>query len=322
MKLRFAVVLYASACLVLVGCGKKEPGGQVAATVNGKEITVIDLRNEMNGFSAPDAKTRKLAEQAALDQIITRKLLVGAAKKQKLDQSPEFVQQKEKVDETLLVRFWQTKVAKSVPAPSKDEVDRYVAAHPELYSSHRVFVIDQIRMQQVNDPTLPKQLSPLKTLPEVAQLLTTKKIPFQQGQVEIDSLRIDPRLVAAILNVPAEDVFAMPDGNLLLINKVRETRIDSVPADAAAKHAKQVLISQRTQETVQRELGGVLARARAEKDAVKYAKGYGPPAKPKAASAASPGRPAAAPASVAPAAPGGLPAAPVIPTPPAAPGTK
>jgi hypothetical protein len=120
MKLRLSVVLCASALVFLTDCGKpKTPAGQVAATVDGKEVTLIDLRNEMSGYTAPDAKSRKAAELAALDQIVSRKLLFDAAKKQKLDQSPEFVQEKQKVDEALLVRFWQGKVAKSVPAPRR-----------------------------------------------------------------------------------------------------------------------------------------------------------------------------------------------------------
>ena len=54
-------------------------------------------------------------------------------------------------------------------------------------------------MPRVNDPALFQELKPLKTLPDVAQLLTLKKIPFQQGAAEVDSLRIDPNLVTAIL---------------------------------------------------------------------------------------------------------------------------
>jgi peptidyl-prolyl cis-trans isomerase C len=289
MKLRFGVVLCASACLLLVSCGKgKEPGGQVAATVDGKEITMIDLRNEMAGYTAPDAKTRKLAERAALDQIVVRKLLVASAEKQKLDQTPEFVQQKQKLDETLLVRFWQNKIAKSVPAPSKDEVDRFVAAHPDLYANHRVFLLDQIRMPRINDPALFVQLKPLKSLPEVAQLLTSKNIPFQQGETRLDALAVDPAIIDQLLKLPADDVFVMPQGNFLVVNKIREIQTTPVPPDVVTKHAIQVITARRTQEAVQRELGGALAGARAKKGAVKYAKGYEPPPPPKAAAPATP----------------------------------
>ena len=289
MKLRFGVVLCASACLLLASCGKgKEPGGQVAATVDGKEITMIDLRNEMAGYTAPDAKTRKLAERAALDQIIVRKLLVDAAEKQKMDQTPEFVQQKQRVDETLLVRFWQNRIAKSVPAPSKDEIDRFVAAHPDLYANHRVFLLDQIRMPQITDQAVFAQLKPLKSLPEVAQLLASKNIPFQQGETRLDSLTVDPGIVDQLLKLPADDVFVMPQGNLLVVSKIREVQTTPVPPNIVTKHATQVITAQRTREAVQRELGGALAGARAKKGAVKYAKGYEPPKPPAKAAPAAP----------------------------------
>jgi EpsD family peptidyl-prolyl cis-trans isomerase len=289
MKLRFGVVLCASACLLLVSCGKgKEPGGQVAATVDGKEITMIDLRNEMAGYTAPDAKTRKLAERAALDQIIVRKLLVDAAEKQKMDQTPEFVQQKQRVDETLLVRFWQNRIAKSVPAPSKDEIDRFVAAHPDLYANHRVFLLDQIRMPQITDQALFAELKPLKSLPEVGQLLASKNIPFQQGETRLDSLTVDPAIVDQLLKLPSDDVFVMPQGNLLVVSKIREIQTTPVPPNIVTKHATQVITAQRTREAVQRELGGALAGARAKKGAVKYAKGYEPPKPPAKAASAAP----------------------------------
>jgi hypothetical protein len=166
-------------------------------------------------------------------------------------------------------------------------------------------------MAQVNDPALFAALKPLKNLSDVAALLTSKKIRFQQGGAAFDALQFDPRTVAEILKVSADDIFVLPAGNLLLINKIRETRIDATPADVATKHATQYISAQRTQEAVQRELGGALSQARARKDAVRYAKGYGPPPKPAAAKSPT--------AATSPAA--GLPAV-ATPAPPATPAAK
>jgi EpsD family peptidyl-prolyl cis-trans isomerase len=278
MNLRYGVPVVASMCLLLGACGgDKTPKGQVAATVNKDEITLIDLRNEMGSYRAPDPKTQKLAERAALDQIVTRKLLAEAARKQKLDKTPEYAQAKEKLDETLLIRQWQERIVKSVPAPSKDEIERFVAGHPDLYTAHKVLLIDQIRMPRVNDAQLFNQLRPLNSLEEVAQLLASKKIPFQQGAGEVDTLQVPPDVVAKLLSLPAGEVFVLPQGELLVIGKIREVQVRPLPADVPAKHAQQLLKQTRTRETVQRELGSALAAARNDKEAVKYAKAFEPP---------------------------------------------
>jgi len=290
MRLRFGVVLGVTACLLLAGCGKKEPGGQVVATVDKKEITQIDLRNEMGNFKAPDAKTRKAAEQAALDQIVTRKLLAAAARGQKLDKTPEYAQEKDKLEDVLLVRLWQNNIVKAIPDPTKDEIARFVTANPDIYAAHKVIQLDQLRMPRVNDPQLGAQLQPLKTLAEVTALLDTKKIPHQQGTAALDSLQTPPAILAQILKLPADDVFVLPQGNIVTINKVREIQTVPLPPGVAEKHAAQYLKGTRTQETIQRELGSALAAERQKKGMVKYAKAYQPAAPAKPAAAAAPAK--------------------------------
>ena len=76
------VRLYFTGALVaatLAGCSGGEPKGQVVAKVGKEEVTLRDLQAELGGFKAPDAKTRKLAEQQALNQIIVRKSVANAA---------------------------------------------------------------------------------------------------------------------------------------------------------------------------------------------------------------------------------------------------
>lgn len=278
MKLRFGLVLGTAACVLLAGCekGGKEPKGQVVATVNGDEITAIDLRNEMGNFRAPDAKIRKAAEQAALDRIIQRKLLFAAAEERKLDKTPEYAQQKERMEELALIQFWQSRIASAVPPPNKDEIDAFVAANPDLYSARKILLIDQVRTPLVQDPALIEQLKPLKTLEEVTALLNSKNVRFQQGGAQLDALTTPPPLFKQIIKLPPAEVFVIPQGNVLTINRIRETRVVPVPAEVATAHATQLLRTERTQTAVERELGAAVSAGRAKKDAIKYAKAFQP----------------------------------------------
>src|SRR5687768_2411812 len=89
------------ALLLTSACGEKReaaPSGQVVATVNGKEITILDLRQE-----AGTANPGKPVEQAALNAIIARELLADEAKKQELDALPATAIMQDKARQLVLV---------------------------------------------------------------------------------------------------------------------------------------------------------------------------------------------------------------------------
>jgi EpsD family peptidyl-prolyl cis-trans isomerase len=294
------LLFMAAACVALAACGNKAPSGQVVATVKGKEITSAELHNEMNGFNAPNEQVRKAAEQQALNAILARKVLAAAAEKAGVDKTPEFALQKKRAEETLLVQTWQAQIAKTVPPASKEEIDKFVADNPNLYSARKVFAVDQIRFPRVGDPAIIAGFKDLKTIPDIAAYLAAHKIPYQQGQGQIDALAIGPQATDQIMKLPPTEVFIVPQGNLLVGNHITETRVVPVPPDAASKQAANYLKTRRTQEALQRQFGQILAGAK--KDIV-YAKAYQPvtPAKAGAAAVAKPAPTAGAPAAPTPA---------------------
>src|SRR5438477_9293992 len=90
------------ACIALCACrfpqlggSPKTPSGQVVAVVDGREVTLRELRAELAGVSFPDARARKLGEQAALKAIVTRRIVARAAHDQGIDKTPDFAVQKQ-----------------------------------------------------------------------------------------------------------------------------------------------------------------------------------------------------------------------------------
>ena len=275
-------LLLTAACLTLVACGSKTPTGQVVATVKGKEVTAAELRSEMGNFNAPNAQVRHAAEEQVLNQILARKVLAQAAEKAGISKSPEYALQKQKTDEALLVQVWQAQIAKSVPNPSKEEVDKFVNENPDLYSARKIFIVEQIRFPRISDPKIVAGFKDLKTLPDVAAYLTANKVPFQQGNGNFDALQLGPDATGQITKLPAGEVFIIPANGLFLANRITETKVAPVPADAAAKQASGYLKNKRTQEAIRRQFSQILA---AGKKDIKYAKAYEPPPAPKAGAA-------------------------------------
>ena len=309
MRSHFAVALAAAACVGLASCGGGEPKGQVVAKVGKDEVTVLDLQAALAGFKAPDAKTRKAVEQQALGAIVQRKILAQAAHKAKIDKTPEYARLQEQTNEQLLVRTWQEQLIKAVPAPSADDAQKFVDSHPDLYSARKKFAVEALRFNLPNDPSLGAALQPLHTLDDVRALLTSRKIPFANGQTEIDALAVDPKFVEQLMRIKSDDVFAVPQNGVVLVGHITSMREEPVPNAQALRHATNYLRQTRVQEAVSRRFGGVVQAGMKD---VKFAKGYELPKPAATAAAKAPGAakapaapapaPAAAPAAAAPAA--------------------
>jgi EpsD family peptidyl-prolyl cis-trans isomerase len=232
-----------------------------------------------------------------LAQLVQRKVLAQAARKQKLDKTPEFARQEQALTENLLIRDWQDRLVKAVPASNPDEVNTFIAQHPDLYSARKIFTIDVVRFQMPNDPSLAKALQPLHTLDEVRAELAARKIPSQaQNGTQVDALAVDPRFVEQIMKLKPDDVFIVPQqGGVVSAGYVVSMRVQPVPDDIAKRHAAEYIRRTRIQQSVNRQFSFVVQSGLKE---VKYAKGYEPPkpaaAKPAATGATSAPAPAAA----------------------------
>ena len=127
LKLTQRQLLILVAVLAISACHRAPAGttGQVAATVDGREITVRQLSAELNGAPPAPAAAQKLQQRAALNFIIQRTILADAARKQGLDKDPNFILLNERASDALLVQQLQAKIAANVPPPSPEEVAQF-----------------------------------------------------------------------------------------------------------------------------------------------------------------------------------------------------
>jgi EpsD family peptidyl-prolyl cis-trans isomerase len=268
-------LLLLAAPLALVACGDKSsaPSGQVVATVNGEEITTTDLDSELNGATAPTPEGQKQLQRMALENIINRTILAQAAEKEGLAKGPEFAVIERKAKQAALVELLQRNLGKSLPQPSNEEVDNFVAENPSLFSNRKVFVVDQIVVPQVNQQLL-KALEPVKTLAEAQAVLQKFNVQGNQTVGVIDSLTIPPQAATQIGNLPPDEVFIIPANGAIRINHVRSSQVDPISGDQAKQIAKEMLTRQRGQTAMQTTLGDKIKAGRAN---VKYNDAFAPP---------------------------------------------
>ena len=153
LRSRWSVALCAGlAALALAACGGDKPAaesGQVAAKVNDADITVHQVEHVLSRQAALAANPQ--GAQFALQSLIDQELAAQAAKRDRLDQDPAFVQAMEAARREWLARAYQDKVAGSLSGPGADDIDRYFNNHPSLFAQRRVYLVHDWTVAGSND---------------------------------------------------------------------------------------------------------------------------------------------------------------------------
>ena len=102
MALAGMLVVFVSAC----SSKAEQKPGQALASVNGEEITVMQLNDELSRSNAP-ATQQEAARKQALEALIDRQLLIGEAAKEKVDRDPRVVQAIERARSVILAQAYR-----------------------------------------------------------------------------------------------------------------------------------------------------------------------------------------------------------------------
>lgn len=286
MKIRsLTVTVCVGAAVMLSGCdrikglmgGGGEPKGQVVATVDGEEITALELRAELGNFSSRDPAVVKAAQQQALQRIILRRLMAQEARNQKLDKTPEFALQMKRGEETLLAQTYQRKLASAIVQPTREEAEAYVTSNPNRFANRKVMFVDQVLAAP--NKIEPERLRPLDTLAEVKALLDAEGVRYQDNAVTLDTLTANPQIVTGIANLPPGEIFVIPQGGALVFSQISSSRDAPLRGDQAIAYATNMLRQQRAQESAGKRIADM---RKASDSKIVYNAAYKPPPPPKA----------------------------------------
>lgn len=267
-----AGVLALSIALAACGKGGGEPQGQVVATVDGQEITTTDLDAELAGASASSPEQQKAMQAAALQNIVSRKLLAKAAVDQGLDKGPKAAVLEQKAKDLALIELLNEKARSAIPAASDEEVRSFVDSNPAMFANHQTLLVDQLIVPQA-DRALLQALQPVKSLEEAQRILAANKRPFNSTSGVIDTLSLPPEAAKQITSLPADEVFIIPAGQGLRLNHVRSSQHSPLMGPQAIQIAREILTKQRVQGQLNNELGKIVNDGQAK---VKYNAAFKP----------------------------------------------
>jgi EpsD family peptidyl-prolyl cis-trans isomerase len=278
-----------AAAALLAGCHKGAPEGQVAAVVNGEEVTLQELNTEIQASNIPQGMDKKVAQQQALQHIIDRKLLLSAARDKKIDKSPEFQAQEKRADELLLAQTYAKQQLAAVPVPTDGDIQKFMSEHPNAFGNREALQLDQIRFRP--SPNDVKKLAIIQqdhNLDAVAAHLTGLGIKFDRVKAGLDTAQVPTDLIKAINNLPPGEPFVLPTNGIITVNVVIGHQ--PIPTDQA--QARQGAVGAWRQQQFTKLISDQL-KAMRDSAKITYQNGFAPPPAKKAGAPAAGGAPAA-----------------------------
>jgi peptidyl-prolyl cis-trans isomerase C len=270
--------------LALAGCGDKTAPakkGQALANVNGEEITVLQLNEEMQRAGVP----AELLEHAALGE--------------KLDRDPKVMQAIERTRSLIVAEaYLQKRLAKAAP-PTPAEVEAYYKEHPEFFDKRQQFSMEQLMLAAGDmTPEVRAAADGARSLEEVAVWLDAHGIKYGRAQVTRSTAELGPALSKKLLALPKGQLFSVREGGRAMLLSVAEVRAAPVPLTVAAPQIARFLVARKSKELAAAEVARLRKGAKIEYLNKELAQDT--TAAPAAATATAPGQARQAPASAAP----------------------
>jgi EpsD family peptidyl-prolyl cis-trans isomerase len=244
---RLALFLAASG-LALASCGQQSGDkgvaakGQVVARVGNEVVTIQELDNEFRlAGITPDKQKDPEVLKRVLGEIVVRKYLLQQAMTAKLDREPGVLLDLLRVREQVLGNAMLNRAA-SAKAPSKADIDRYVAKNTWKFADRKLFSVDEIIIPLTPaTQTFVTANKDAKSLDEVLQQLTTSGIPHGRQLGVLSSSDLPEELVGLIQKRKDDDIFFTRVGSNGLFFKVRAEEARPIEGDAAANLARQMI---------------------------------------------------------------------------------
>jgi peptidyl-prolyl cis-trans isomerase C len=259
----YAALMLAAAALS--GCGNKAregKPGQALASVNGAEITVLQLNEELQRAGIGPAQ-QEAASKQLLQVLIDRQLLQTEAAREKLDRDPKVLQAIERAKALIVAQAYLQKRVGNQVRPTAAEVEDYFNKNPQFFAHRKQFNMNELVIASGDlTPQLKAAADAAKSLEEVAAWMDAHKVRFGRTQVTRSTADLTPDMSAKLLGLPKGQLFIVKEGERSLLISIADIREAPVTLDTAAQQIEQFLVNKRNKEGATAELARLRANAR------------------------------------------------------------
>lgn len=250
----------------LAGCGgsKDKKSGQALASVNGEEVTMLQLNEELQRAGIT-AERQAAASKQLLESLIDRQLLLNEAIKEKVDRDPKVLQSVERAKALIVAQAYLQKKVGTPTRPTRAEVDEYYNKNPQFFQQRKQFDMRQLVLQSKDlTPAVKTMIDNSKTLEEVVVALDAQKVRYARAQVTRSSTDLPVELSRKLLEMNKGQLFIVREGERSLLISIADIKDAPVPLDAAVPQIEQFLLNQRGKALADAEVARLRAAAKIE----------------------------------------------------------
>jgi len=250
------LLLCAVFCLTACGRGGgpgEEKATQVAARVNGAEITVHQVNQTMQRLgTVPEAQLKQATKQV-LDRLVDQQLLVEQAKDKKLDRDPRVVAAIESAKRQVLAQAYVELVTGGAQKATGDQVREFYTQHPELFQERRIYRFLQMaialpadkqqavraKVEELDKAGGDKQ----KIFPQLAEWLRGQNLQFQVNQATQSAEQLPLEALPTYQQMKVGDLLFAPSPKGALVSQLVATQSQPVNQAQAEPYIQQYLVS-------------------------------------------------------------------------------
>lgn len=215
------VVSAVMAVLLLAACSDKSSDGasQVAAKVDGAEITLHQVNYILSKAGAVPPDAIDMARKQVLDRLIEQELFAAKAVEEKLDRSPQTLLAIEQSRREILAAAYMDQVLASGKKLNKSDVSTYYYQNPELFAERKVYTLEEI-----NFPIGAMKIDELKALVAQGDSLEQLQAYLEQKKVEFKrNTGVSPAEKLPLAHI--KELHKAKDGEIFVLDSASEVSI-------------------------------------------------------------------------------------------------
>lgn len=262
-----ALVLVLLSSVLLAACGnKKEEGGtQVAAKVNGEEISVHQINFAMARIGNIPAGKEDEARKQVLKSLVDQQILVKQALDKKLDRNPNVLQAIEASKRQILAQASLEQLVPQSANPTDSAIHDYYVKSPELFSKRRVYKFAEVSIAGTTEMEKVKQLlSATRSLDEFAGKLRNENIPFKTAAAVKGAEELPSVLLPKFAKMTKGEVAIIPTGDTLAVLQLQDFREQPLTEEQAKPLIGKFLMEQQRKTLLEAEMKKLRDAAKVE----------------------------------------------------------
>ena len=251
--------------LGLSACGNKEKkSGQALARVNGVEITVLQVNDELKRAGIKPEQQAAASKQL-LESLIDRQVVLGEAMRNEIDRTTDVVQAIERAKAQIISQAYLRSITSKITKPSASEIDDYYQKHPEYFADRKQFDVQQLVIATRDfSSDLRSVVDSSKSLDGIAAWLDKHDVPYLRGQLSRSTTDLPENVVSKLKQMQRGQVFIVNEGESSMINLILNIKISPISAKTAAPQIEQFLFNKKVKEAAEAEITHLRASAKIE----------------------------------------------------------